>query len=106
MSSFPPFRAVLMQGSPASAVTSDGLLSWYICVCLVATVSDQCLAVVGFMGLEAGGLELDATCGLGHEYMFDAVAFLRHASDTERAKLVSLFCGCVFLLMCVAAGGA
>ncbi len=49
-------------------------------MCLVATLVDQSLAVGGFMGLEAGGLKLDADCGLGHGYMWDAAPFLRHAS--------------------------
>ena len=106
MTSFPPIRALLLQGSAASSLTSDGLLPWFVCVCLVATVVDQSLAVFGFMGLEAGGLELDPTCGLGSQWMFAAVSFLRQASGSERAKVMGVICCCVFVVLCVAAGEA
>ncbi len=75
-------------------------------MCVIATLVDQGMAVVGFLGLEAGGLELDANCGLGSKYPFNAVPFLRQASGTERAKAVALSCGTAYLIVLIAAGEA
>ncbi len=79
---------------------------WFLNVCVIATLVDQGMAVVGFAGLKAGGLELDATCGLGAKYMFNAVPFFKAASKTERAKIVLVMVFAVFLFLCIALGEA
>ncbi len=91
---------------PLTAVTADTSLVWFVNVCVVATFVDQGMAVVGFVGLRAGGLELDASCGLGNKYVFNAVPFFRGASGTERAKILLVMVFAVLLVLCIALGEA
>jgi hypothetical protein len=81
-------------------------LVWFVNVCVIATLVDQCLAVVGFAGLQAGGLVLGATCGLGSKYMFNAVPFVQQASDTERAKVGLSWVFNICLVLCITLGEA
>ncbi len=91
--SCPFIRAFFITRTPLSEVTHGMHVVWFVNVCVIATVVDQCMAVVGFSGLHAGWLVLDATCGLGSKWCFNAVPFFKQASGTERAAIVR---SCVF----------
>ena len=62
------------------------------------------MAVVGFFGLQAGGVQLDASCGLGDKYVFNAVPFLKQATGSERAKIVLAMVFGSYTLLCIALG--
>ncbi len=104
--SCPSVRALLITRTPLAEVTAGMHLVWFVNVCIIATLVDQGMAVVGFAGLQACGLELDASCGLGAKYVFNAVPFLKQASSTERSKMVMAVACAVFLFLCIALGEA
>ncbi len=66
LASCPPIRALLMQGTPASELTTEGLWVWFVCGCIIATLVHQCRAVVGFMGQVHVGCGAVPEAGLGH----------------------------------------
>ncbi len=102
--SCPPVRALFLTRSPLADVPAGMGTVWFVNVCVVATLVDHWMAVVGFAGLKAGGLPLDASCGQGDKYVYGAVPFLRQASGTDRAKSVLRWVLAVFVLLCIALG--
>ena len=64
----------------------------------------QAMAVVGFFGLQAGEVQLDASCGLGDKYVLNAVPSLKQATGSERAKIVLACVFASFIVLCIALG--
>jgi hypothetical protein len=100
--SCPPVRALLITGTPVAEVTARACARWVVCVCVIATLVEWGLAVLGFYWLLAGGMELDANFGLGANNKWNAVPFLRQASGMERAKKVIWIACLVVVVLCVA----